>query len=78
MESIVETQGVIKMSILKDKFAFSKRKRFDPTVSLNHNISYEPMMSDFERVIRTSPKQNSKAGMGGSSPRFDYYSNRRK
>ena len=33
------------------------------------------MLSDFERVLATT---TNKTGMGGSSPRFDYSSNRRK
>ena len=46
---------------------------------LNQNISYEPKMSDFERILKTEPRERTnRPGMGGCSPRFDYYSNRRK
>ena len=80
MDSIIEDHGeVIKMSLTKDKWAFPKTRRFSPVKVVNHNISYEPKMSDFERVNKTSPKRNNdQLGMGGSSPRFEYYSNRRK
>ena len=66
------------MTIQKDKFAFSKGVRFGAPKVLNQQISYEPKMSDFERVIRTSPTRPMRPGMGGTSSRFDYYSSRRK
>ena len=66
------------MPIVKDKFAFPRTMRFSPPKIINHQISYEPKMSDFERVLQTAPKQPTRPGMGGSSPRFEYYSNRRK
>ena len=66
------------MPLQKDKFAFSKDKRFSPPKITNHQISYTPMLSDFERVLANNLTQPSRPGMGGSSPRFDYYSNRRK
>ncbi len=66
------------MSNEKDKFAFSKSKRFDEEKTINHLCSYEPKVSDFERVIRTSSTEPRRPGMGGSSPRFEYYSNKRK
>ena len=79
MEKITEENGCIKMPVMKDKFAFTKTKRFSPVKVLNHEISYQPMMSDFERVLKTAPKEPSnRPGMGGCSPRFEYYSNRRK
>ena len=66
------------MSNEKDKFAFSKSKRFEQEKTVNHMCSYEPKVSDFERVIRTSSTEPRRPGMGGSSPRFEYYSNKRK
>ena len=69
---------MLKIHAQKDKFAFSKSKRFDEGKLLNHMCSYEPKMSDFERVSRTSPNEPRRPGMGGSSPRFEYYSNKRK
>ena len=62
----------------RDKFTFSKSKRFGEEKTLNHMCSYEPKVSDFERVIRTSSTEPRRPGMGGSSPRFEYYSNKRK
>ena len=41
---------------------------------LNHQIAYAPKLSDFERV-RKSPQRSA---IGGNSPRFEYYSSRRK
>ena len=79
MEKIIEVNGELRMPIQKDKFAFSRTKRFSPVKVLNQNISYEPKMSDFERVLKTAPREpKNRPGMGGCSPRFDYYSNRRK
>ena len=76
MERIVEENGEIKMPVMKDKFAFSKSRRFDHLKIDNHQIAYTPKLSDFDKAA-TAPQQR-KPGMGGSSPRFDYYSNRRK
>ena len=80
MENIVESKGgEIKMAIKKDKFAFTRTKRFSPVKVLNQEVSYEPKMSDFERVLKTAPKEPAnRPGLGGCSPRFDYYSSRRK
>ena len=79
MEQIMEEKGEIKMPLMKDKFAFTRTKRFSPPKIANHQICYEPKMSDFERVLRTAPKEpRSRPGMGRCSPRFEYYSNRRK
>lgn len=78
MEKIVEENGIIKMSIVKDKFAFSKSRRFSPVKVLNHRVAYSPKTSDFERVQKESPTRPRQPGMGGASARFDYYSSRRK
>lgn len=78
MEKIVEEDGVIKMPILKDKFAFPKSRRFSPVKVMNHRVSYTPRTSDFERVLKESPMRPRQPGMGGASARFDYYSSRRK
>ena len=77
MDKISEIDGEIKMPLQKDKFAFSKSKRFSPPKIANHQISYTPMLSDFERVLHQAPNQPVRPGMGGVSQRFDYYANRR-
>ena len=51
MEKVTEREGEIKMPIVKDKFAFPRTMRFSPPKIINHQISYEPKMSDFERVL---------------------------
>ena len=74
----MEINGEIKMPMQKDKFAFTRTKRFSSPKIANQQISYVPKISDFERVLKTSHHSPRQPGMGGSSPRFDYYSNRRK
>jgi len=78
MFSVSDDGEVIKMSHTKDKWAFSKSHRFSPVKLINHTVAYEPRLSDFEKVLKTSPNRAAQKGMGGSSPRFEYYSNRRK
>ena len=79
LDQITEVNGEIKMPLQKDKFAFPKQRRFSPPKITNHQISYTPLLSDFERVRAASISgKPTIPGMGGSSSRFDYYSSRRK
>ena len=78
MVNISDEHRVIKMSLTKDKWAFPKSRRFDPIKLINHTVAYEPKLSDFEKVLKSSLNRADQKGMGGSSPRFEYYSNRRK
>ncbi len=50
MDKIFEDDGMVKMPLQKDKFAFSKSVRFSPVKVLNQRVSYEPAMSDFEKT----------------------------
>ena len=54
--------GEQKLNIQKDKFAFSKTKRFSPPKIYNHEISYEPKLSDFDRITRSMPKKHAICG----------------
>jgi len=75
METIEErVAGEKRMTVQKDKFGFAKSSRFSPPKITNHVVAYEQSLSDFDRVL-LRPKRNA---MGGSSPRFEYYSSRRK
>lgn len=56
------------------QYTFNKSTRFDTTKVLNHQVGYRPKVSDFEKT-RPNVVLN---GLGGTSPRFDYYSSRRK
>ena len=40
MVEVSEQHGVIKMSLLKDKWAFPKTRRFSPLKIVNHQVSY--------------------------------------
>lgn len=51
--------GEIKITRAKDNFAFSKSRRFSPVKILNQHVSYEPRMSDFDRILKESPKRAS-------------------
>ena len=54
--------GELKLNINQNKFAFSKTKRFSPPKIYNQQISYEPKLSDFDRITRQQPKKNAICG----------------
>ena len=70
MKQAALQNDLCKLSITKNKFAFSKARRFhqDGPRILNHAIGYD-IKGDFEKIARNT---GSGATFGGSSLRFEY------